>query len=197
MATKLYVANTSKQHHEFCYRLIDERATKLANQDKPRNAEGEIVLQKHLRSETIQVGTQVLIGGGKLSEKNIAEILRQYEDKGLRDSTQISRLNEYVGLCYRLDRPVEIDNIQVIFEMNDQRLNERGQELRENTAAAIAQRMQDRSHELGVNLARTELETVEDTKGTPRIAEGYEITTEGHGNRRSGRRTRRANRANA
>lgn len=197
MPSKLYIANTSKQHVDFTYRLRDEK--KIDQTKTPTNREGDLILEKNYRTEKILVGVQILVGGGKLSEKQIACIIDQYADKGLRDSTQISRLQEYSGLCYRLDRPVELEKVHLFFEQNDRHLNERAEDRREETAAAFAQGMQNRAHELHVPLARTEMEIVEDTKGgaTSRVANGFEMVTEGHaprrGNGRSGRRGSRTN----
>lgn len=197
MATKLYIANTSKQHVDFTYRLRDEKA--IAKTQSPTNREGELILEKNYRTEKIPVGSQILVGGGKLNEKQVACIIEQYADKGLRDSTGISRLQEYSGLCYRFDRPVDLEKVFLFFEQNDKHMNQRADDRREETAAAFAQGMQNRAHEMRVPLARTEMETVEDTKGggVPRVANGFEIVTEGHTPRRGETRSRRNKRINA
>jgi hypothetical protein len=172
---KLYIANTSKQHHQFCYRLGEE---------------------KNYRTEEIPVGHQVLIGGGRLSHEQIAYILAQHEDKNLRDSTQISKIHEYVGLCYRLERPVDNDRVMLMFEQNDKYLNEGAADRREAVSAAVANRLEQRSHQIGAPLNRTEVEVREDTKGaTSRIDEGFEVVREGVQRRHTGSRRNRKSRA--
>lgn len=198
--TKLYIANTSKQHVDFCYRLPDERERARLGKVKKDEPAPLIKLEPNYRVEKIPVGSQVLIGGGRLTAEQVAIILDQHADKKLVDATKISRLQEYAGLCYRLDSPVDLEKVHIIFEQNDKHLNESAEDRREAVSAAVATRLEQRSHEIGAPLNRTEVEMVEDSRA-PTFATGFEVVHNNdrpsrHGNR-PGPRARRGGRPHA
>lgn len=169
---KLFIANTSKQIYDFCYRLPEE---------------------KNFRTEKIQIGQQALIGGGKFSPDQIAHIINQQADGVLTDANTISRLNLRAGLCYRLEKSVDMERIMALFEHNDKHMNSDAEGRREANAEAISKLMEDRSHELGVPLNRSEVEIVEETPkngGTPRIATGLEVVRDGKRPNHTGRQRR-------
>lgn len=171
---KLFIANTTKQHHDFAYRIAEERQA---------------------RQETIRAGTQMAIGG-ELTHDVIVSIIQQHEAYGLRDATTISRMRDFVGLCYSIDKPVPLDNMLYTFEKNDETLNDRAANRREQAAAAIAQNIQSSAAELGVRVPRTEVETVEETRGQPNVDNRFEILEQGvnsrHGAKPSTRSSGRA-----
>jgi hypothetical protein len=173
---KLYVANTSKQIVDFCYRIRDEKEYRR----RGLTAEGEIILEKNYRTEKIGVGQQILVGGGRLSEKDIACVIDQYADKGLVDSTKISRMQDFAGLCYRLDLPVAWERLHVVFESNDDKLNDRAAVQRETSSAAIAKKLAEDAQDFGAELKRSEVEMKEDSReATGKFAEGFETVGDG------------------
>lgn len=171
----LYVANTSKQHHHFYYRLPEEPTA---------------------RYEEIRIGTQARIGGEDLSLEIINRIIKQHEPYGLKAESDLGRTRGYVGLCYSIDKPVKMDSLLGAFESNDKALNERAEDLREETAVAVANGIQSTLEASGGTMNRAEVETVEDTRGTPSVATGYETTREGVEPRHTGGRQATGGRRN-
>lgn len=153
----LFIANTSKQHHDFAYRLPEEQ---------------------NIRYETIRAGSQARIGGD-LQRETIDRIIKQHTAYGLKDVSDLPRNSAFVGLCFSIDKPVSFDTIMETFEQNDTAMNERAEDRREDVAAAISSEMQATLNANGASVQRTEVETVEDTKGTPAVASGYETVADG------------------
>lgn len=165
----LYIANTTKQHHDFAYRLPEAL---------------------DLRYETIRAGSQARLPI-ELSHDVITGIVKQHERYGLKNVADLQGNRDFVGLVYSIDKPVKLDRILETFEQNDTVLNKKGEERRETTAAAISQEMSDVISEGGGNVSRTEVEVIEDTKGKPGVATGYETTRrDGVESRRGGARNK-------
>lgn len=175
MAT-LYIANTSKQHHQFMYRLPEQQIP---------------------RSDIIRIGAQMRIGD--LSREQIDHIIKQHQRYGLKSVDELQRNRDYIGLLYSIDKPVPLNNERVLgdtFAHNDEVLNDKAKDRREEAAVAVAENIQNTMQHHGVEVPRAEVEVVEDTRGTPKVADGYEVVREGtrprHEGRRSGRAERRA-----
>lgn len=174
---KLFIANTNKQNEDFTYRLPEE---------------------KNFRVETIRAGTQTMVGGKELTQVEVATIIEQKTPYGLRDARQLSSLKDYVGLSFSLDRPVPLDSMIVLFEQNDERLNERAGLRLEKAMAAIADNAESLVRDAGLHLQNAEVEVVEQTTGgaAPKLSAGLEVVGEGGTSRRAGKPGRRG-RANA
>lgn len=162
---KLFIANTTKQIHDFiCW---------LPGVSK-------------LYQTQIKPGSQVMIGDFTTSD--IDNIVKQHAVYGLRASRDVPKDREYVGLCYSVDKPVTMTVLYDGFAKNDEILNERAEVRREEQAAAIAANIKQTMAEHGVDVPRAEVTLVEETRGgvTPSIAKGYEVVDEGvlprHGN---------------
>jgi hypothetical protein len=169
----LFIANTSKQHHHFYYRLPEDPVA---------------------RFEEIRVGTQARIGGD-LTHEAIQRIIKQHENYGLRAESELKNAKGYVGLCYSIDKPVKLDSLYSTFENNDVALNDRAEDRREDSAAAIASAITDTMASAGGAVHRTEVEVVEETRGgTPKVASGYEVTAEGTEPRHGAKSSRRSKR---
>lgn len=156
---QLFVANTTKQHHDFTYRLPEDKNTRM---------------------ETIKAGTQLAVGGD-LPSNIVAEIIKQHAPYGLRDANELSRLDDYVGLCYNIGKPVPLENMLFLFDSNDKQLDSRAVERRETEAVAIAQTVETMGRETGTPVRRTEIETQESTVGgaEPKLNSGIEVPREG------------------
>lgn len=153
---KLYVANVSKQHHIFTYRTPESRHAPIM----------------------IPIGQQREITGkhGELGHDDIALILKDKAPYGLVDIKEIKNRREFTGLCYSIGDPVKVDTFYEGLEQNDKALDERSAEIREEAASAIATQMEET---LRTPVKRTEVELVEQTAGTPKIAEGTEVLGDG------------------
>lgn len=167
---RLFICNTSKQHHDFTYKLPHENT---------------------FRMESIRSGSQIRLAMDMTADV-IAEIIHQHTPYGLKDANKLSSVKEYVGLCYSIDKPVPLDNLLYLFETNGPKLNERAQVKREEVAVATAEQLSERMQELGVSVPRTEVTMEEDTKGTQSINEGYEVTQPGVAPKHSSARSKRA-----
>lgn len=168
----LFVANTSKQNQIFMYRLPEHAIPKYAE---------------------IRPGTQVKIPGD-LSPEALRLIVEHTAPYGIKAVTELPRNRDFVGLCYSVDKPVQFDHLFSTFEQNDTVLNEKAEERREDQAAIIAQEIQNTMREVGVEVPRAEVTMVEETKDTPRVANGYEVTSPGVAPRHGGKPGRRSDR---
>jgi len=164
---KLFIANCTKQHQQFWYRV-------------PETGQ--------LKSEDIPVGTQVLLGKKDFTEAQIAGIVDKHRVYGLVAASQVKNMRGFVGLCYSIGDPVRMEAIVEGAELNDKAADERATTHREAVVASIAETNSRRAQEAGLALQRTEVETVEDTQGTPNLAVGIEIPAEGVKPRREGKR---------
>lgn len=155
---KLYIANSTKQHHYFHY-----------------NHPG-----KGRRHPLIKAGSQVLIGDD-LSADQIALIVNQYEIYGIRNVAEMSRLHGFVGFSYSIDKPVPVDAMLSLYEINDSALNERARERRTEEAAAVSDAVADSLARQGgvdrelMRPEHLEIQNREDTDGKPSISEGVEV----------------------
>lgn len=123
---KLFIANLTKQHQGFTYRVLE--------------SEG-------VRTQHIPVGQQIQISGD-LSQPDIDYIIRQHERYGLVRADEIDRKKPFVGLCYSVDKPVREAVIHRGVEHNTDILVDRGREIRQETAIATNNRIE---HDLGEN----------------------------------------------
>ena len=145
---KLYVANCTKHIQMFMYSVPEE---------------------KGMRTQRIEMGGQTLIYQDS-SMDVISYIIGQHEQYGLVSSNEVPRTKAFIGLCYSLDRPVDIEKIMTAVEQNDDVLIKRGQEIRKDTAAMFSNRLTEDVGEL--ERARVEfLETPTDANNKA-VAEG-------------------------
>jgi len=171
---RLYVANTTKQHHNFLA-WIPESTKQYC--------------------ETVRIGSQLCIGDFPLDQIDL--IVKQHARYGLVPYKEIKNLRTFAGLCYSVGAPVPLEAILQGVQHNDRALDERAAERREEQAAAISDNITSAMRERGVDVPRTELTIVEDTQrgAEPKVAEGFETVKEGvaprHGNRMSRKAQRR------
>lgn len=168
----LYVANMTRQHHQVNYRVPE---------------------YQQARFQDIPIGSQVRLGGEDMSTEQIEFIVKQLHAYGHKSVREISQPKTFVGLCYSIGKPVNLDEILEGVEKNDVALNKQAEERRSTVAEAIANQHQRLAQESGMDHQRTEVETIEDTRGTPGVASGIEVTAEGVEPRRDGRRKANSN----
>lgn len=160
---KLYLANCTKQAQDFVWR--------------PRNLPPGAPPKK-IR---IDVGTQQLMPGDWLSQ-DVTHLLQQHARFGLVDAADIQRNRAFVGLCFSLDKPVNMREVMTALATNDAILVERGVELRRRAAVAAEGQLQQQAPAAG--LRAVELTVVEDRRdgGAPLIDETVRVERGGGGN---------------
>lgn len=174
--TKLYVANTTKQNHLFAYR--DPKTNGIVTQPIP-------------------IGQQILVGNKEWKPEEAAKIIDHHSRYGMIEATLISRKRGFVGMCYRLDKAVDLSQFEAMLDGNDAALNQRASDRREEVAEMIKHNMDQVLSEAGATdnpIQRVEIETIEDTqKGVPSISEGIEVAPISRHNASKGRRSKAAN----
>lgn len=110
---KLFVANTTKQRHDFTYR-------------KPET--GRLVYHP------INAGTQAVVLDGTAAEIDV--IIQQHARYGLIDATKIDQNRVHIGRCYSLDKPVPSSVIENAMRDNDDHLNRSAHERRQASVIA-------------------------------------------------------------
>lgn len=168
--TTLYVANTSKQIHQFIYRRPESQATSPPLEIPP--------------------GQQRSIGTN-LTDSDVDFIIRHHAKYGMVPAKEAAKTKDFVGLCYSVDKPISEDNLEVAFDHNEAVLNAIADMNRENTAVAISKSLEDtlESTHSPVKIGRVEVEVAQETKvgETQKVNAGVEVLPEGMAPRRGGR----------
>lgn len=166
---KLFIANLSKQHQHFLYRLPEAPST---------------------RTQDISIGAQVMLPG-EMSTDDVAYVVEHHRTYGLKSVEEARRIKGFTGLVYSIDKPVNLDDKGFVDEVqgsNDETLTERSNTRREQTTAAISERLREVGAGTRAPLQRTEVEQVEETEGTPQVAVGVEAVAENVAPRNQGPR---------
>jgi DNA-binding protein H-NS len=176
---RLWIANTTKQIHEFVYR--------------PRVGDGGVqdgVLRPKfgdLRKHTIPVGGQISVGGANgLDTGEIDNILKQHAY--IVQFKDLPKVKGFQGLCYRIGPdPVPMEKIMERIDQNDDVLSEEAKDRQAATALQIAASMRNASatddaafkdlRETDVQVAQKGNKEVNDN--TPQVNQVVEVTEEG------------------
>ena len=134
----LYVANCSKQRHDFTYRVPEETG---------------------LRRQQIAPGSQIIVYQPNAAPEILRTIIDQHLRYGLVDVTEIDRRKPFVGLCFSFDKPIKVDRIMQADEHNAGVLDEASQEARKLSAAALHTAIEQATE--GAKLQSLEVEIVE------------------------------------
>lgn len=119
---KLYIANGTKQQQAFAYRL-----------DKNPVA----------RMMPIKIGAQIVVGG-ELTSAEIEEILAQHRPYGLIEAKEVDKIRgPFSGMCYSIDRPVDMDRIALAIHRKIESLEEAGKRQRQEAALATNQSLEE------------------------------------------------------
>ena len=113
--TTLYIANTSKQDHDFTFRQAE---------------------RLHPTTIKIPAGTQAPVVKNGDSEL-VDSIIAHHRPYGLLHAKEAAKSKRFVGMCYDVDRPVTFKDMKVVFEHNDHALEEQGREQVAGIAAAV------------------------------------------------------------
>ncbi|EOW6510863.1 hypothetical protein ACOZXQ_000583 [Cronobacter malonaticus] len=112
---KLFIANTTKQRHDFAYRQPET---------------GRLIYHP------INAGSQVVVMDGSRAEIDL--IIQQHSNYGLIDSAKIDQNRVYIGLCYSIDKPVASKVIEKAMRDNDEHLNRAAHDRRQASALATS-----------------------------------------------------------
>lgn len=154
----LYVANASKQNHDFIYRLPEE--TSFRRQQIPR-------------------GGQIVIYQANINADIVSIILDQHLRYGLVDSSKIDSTKPFVGLCYSIDKPINVNKIMYADEHNAGVLQNQSEEARKLSAAAIHDAI-NASTDGAVRVERLDFEVVEQNKPSePGLNEIVSVSRQG------------------
>lgn len=149
---KMFIANCTKQVQDFHYRLPESG----------------------VRMQRIEIGQQVQLAGD-LSQPGVDAIVDHHKRYGMKsvDDARKAR-GQFTGLCYSFDKPVKIDDMQIVLQKNDDVLTTRGQTLRKEAAVATSAAI---TQNQGSGLKALETSIVEQPKdgGEPEVQEGVRV----------------------
>lgn len=159
----LYIANASKQSHSFNYRLPEKE---------------KLFMQK------IEVASQISIN---LNSAEIDWVLKQHLKYGMVDVKSISNKKGFSGICYSIDKPVNVETIMIASEVKDEVITDRALDIRKTTAAAVEKSVSEQAQEMGIQAGNTQFE-IEEQKTNPADNEAkFKETIEVTGSKRRGR----------
>jgi len=145
----LYIGNATKQHHLFCYQVI-ENSNNVAN-----------------RQQNIPVGGQIRLTG--LNTPQIDAIVGHHQRYGMMSVEEAAaktiRNREVIGLVYSVDKPIAVPRLTMVIERNTAVLKEQGKKNRQDAAVAVAaglERALEENRELNADLAEVDVEVIQD-----------------------------------
>jgi hypothetical protein len=151
----LYVANASKQRHDFIYRIPEETA---------------------VRRQQIQPGGQITVYQPNAAPEVVSAIIDQHKKYGLVDVAEIDRRKEFVGLCYCIDKPIKVEKFMYAEESNSDVLTKASEEARQLSAAALHNAL-EMATEGGAKIESLELEIVQQNgKNEPGLNEIMQVS---------------------
>jgi hypothetical protein len=150
---KLYIANCSKQDHQFTYGLLEN----------PRP------FMQRIRS-----GAQIVIDG---QPEEIEHILKQHAAYGLQEAKHVKK--GFSGIAYQMDKPISVSNIEQGIGQRDQEMIDRALEVRKITAAAADQAISQKAQEMGLKQrSGIEIEITEEKRNAADSDVKFEQTIE-------------------
>lgn len=150
---KLYVANCTNQVQDFIYRLPETASS---------------------RQQRIEIGGQIQISG-TLSKMDIDAVIEQHTKYGMVSVDEIDRTRQFIGICYSVDKPVDLKYVARAFDINKYVLDERGKTIRQEAAIAVSNSVEEQ----GAGLTALDMSVVEEQtpkNPDPKIAEGVRVS---------------------
>lgn len=159
---KLFIANCTKQHAEFAYRI-------------PETGK--------LTSQPIQAGQQIIVYKDA-PKHELQAIVDQHSQYGLVAAKDVKRTDTFIGMCYNFEEPVDIEYVMLAAEHNDEVLEQRSQQIREDLTSTIDHQVKTAAQELGSAAKDVTVEITEEMK-PGQSGEGFQQTlaTENTGGR--------------
>lgn len=144
---RLYIANASHHSWVINYRLPESSGVMM---------------------QSIEMASQVLVGGEHLSSLQIESVIKQLRPYGLRAADEVKG-DGLIPLVFSRDKPVQLGIITDCIARNRGVLRHKGEETRAKAAIAADQRassLLDQAPELRSNLQMMEMSVQEETPGT-------------------------------
>ncbi len=159
---KMFVANATKQNVNFLYRIPE---------------------QQGVRVQEIAIGAQVQLSGD-LDRVAIDYIIEQHSRYGLIPADSVDRTRDFTGMCYSIDKPVDVGKIEKLIHYNVEKLVEQGKKIRQeaalSTSNALDYALDDAGGGSAPGVNKFEMSVVEenhdDRDDLPAIAEGVRVT---------------------
>lgn len=139
---KLFIANCTKQNADFTYRIPETQK---------------------LTSQPILAGQQIEVYKDT-SAHELQAIIDQHTMYGLVAAKDVKRTEAFIGMCYSLGQPVDIEAVMLAAEHNDEVLEKRGQEIREQLTGAIDHQVKTEAQEAGTAAHNVTVEIQEEQK---------------------------------
>lgn len=133
--SKVFIANCSAQEFDFVVRI----------------PEAGVVRQ------LIPIGTQIQIPMD-LNPFQVEAIVQQHAPYGMVSVTEIDRTKTFVGVCYSLDKRVDMEKVRRVIEKNFEILDARGKKIREEAAVAVNAAVENSVRNLRSNSTLREME---------------------------------------
>jgi hypothetical protein len=135
---QMYVANCTNQTQDFMYRLPENR---------------KIIKQ------SIPIGEQRKLSGD-FSVHDVEAVVEQHGKYGMVAVSEIDRTKPFIGLCYSLDKRVDMHKVQHAVEHNYGVLEERGRLIRQEAAVATLASIEGADEGSGIGALEASIEEV-------------------------------------
>jgi hypothetical protein len=116
----LYVANCTKQDHDFTYRVPAEDAQSW----------------RRIQHQRIPAGSQMRIHSDAPTAV-LDAIVAQHAPYGLIPVSEVPSTHAFIGMCYAIDKPVDLERLRYAFDHNAGVLHEEDMARAEEQAVAI------------------------------------------------------------
>jgi len=158
---KLYIANCTKQRHEFMYRAPE---------------------QKNPVTQVIEIGSQIMVWKDEPRDV-LLNIVEQHEHYGLISVADIDRTKHFVGMCYQFDKPIDVNKIMYTVENNDTVLEQRALDARKEAAQVISHSLSQVAADTGngLNSVDVEIKELPPPGKDSNFAETITVETRGRG----------------
>ena len=151
----LYIANCTRQPHDFLYRVPGEDMQTLRR----------VQLQRIPAGGQMRIHTEAPLSA-------LQAIIDQHRDYGLMPVDEVVKTQGFVGLCYSFDKPVDLERLQYAFDHNQGVLQERGQKQREDAAVAVDQALEG---QIGTPMTQTDVQVLEESDA-PSLGAAVQVT---------------------
>jgi hypothetical protein len=143
---RLYVANCTQQIQQFMYRV----------------PETDGAMAGGMRVQPIEIGQQIAVTGD-LNKIQVDSIINQHKKYGLIPVEEVDRNRAFAGLCYSIDKPVPVNKLLYVMQVNRTVLDLRGKKTRLEAAIAVNQQVENTMDD---QLKKLEFEVKEEKSGT-------------------------------
>jgi hypothetical protein len=143
--TKLYIANCTKMIQDFLFKLPGQTAI------------------NSYRAQ-IQIGGQQLIMNRDIPRETAEFIVDQHRKYGIVAVEDIDRTRGFFGLCFQLDREIDVERIMMAVIHNEEATEIRGHENRKLQAAALSNNIDNNLQGSDSKLQGLEVDIIEQPK---------------------------------